>query len=57
MDAMNRKRKLPVIELSSDEEISPPRPRNKRRAKVGAALTPALAVHHLHLARCLITAA
>ena len=57
MNAMNRKRKLPVIELSSDEEISPPRPRNKRRAKVGAALTPALAVHHLHLARCLITAA
>ena len=42
---MNRKRKPPVIELSSDEELSPPRPRNKRRAKVSADLRPPLAVH------------
>ena len=46
---MNRKRKPPVIELSSDEELSPPRPRNKRRAKVSADLRPPLAVNQTHM--------
>lgn len=50
---MTRKRKQPVIELSSDEELSPPRPRNKRRAKVGADSRPGSAVNQLHFAVCL----
>ena len=53
---MDRKRKPPVIELSSDEELSPPRPRNKRRAKVGAGCCLDMKVGQVLSPRCLIPA-